>query len=157
MAVRAATDALTTLAAPRAHTLFGETGEELRMAVRPLSTKAGFAELGQVFFGRFISGFLNFYLSRVTAAHLGAERLQQVGDITTFNRALDAHCRESARIVRDFAGQWFSKTEYQQGISLDNTGGFVAIALGKLQEELRLQGAGSTPAGGEDQHSDGGA
>lgn len=156
MAARAATDALATLTSPKAQTLFGDSGEELRLAVRPLSTKAGFADLGQVFFGRFISGFLNFYLSRVTAAHLGDGRLHQVGDITAFNRVLDTHCRESAQIVRDFAGQWYSKTQYEKGISLENTAGFVAVALSKLQEELRLQRqTGKPPARGGDQSTSG--
>ena len=142
MASRAATEALASLAAPKAQTLFCDSGEELRLAVRTLSTKAGFAGVGQAFFGRFISGFLNFYLSRVTAAHLGEGRLQQLGDITAFNRALEAHCRESARIVRDFAGQWYSKTEYQQGISLENTGGFVAVdAPAAQRHEFRAQAA----------------
>ena len=154
MAARAATDALAALAAPKSQTLFGDSGEELRLAVRPLSTKVGFADLGQAFFGRFISGFLNFYLSRVTATHLGEGRLHQVGDITAFNRVLETHCRESARIVRDFAGQWYSKTQYEQGISLENTAGFVAIALSKLQEELRLQREpGGPPAEGAEQNT----
>jgi hypothetical protein len=148
IASRAATEALRSLASSRAQTLFGNSGEELRLAVRTLSTKAGFADLGHAFFGRFISGFLNFYLSRVTAGQLGEGRLQQLGDITSFNRALDTHCRESAGIVRDFAGQWYSKTEFQQGISLENTGGFVAVALTKLQEELRLQRESDSARGG---------
>lgn len=156
MAVRAAADSLAALVAPRAQTLFGDSGEELRLAVRSLSTKAGFADLGQAFFGRFISGFLNFYLSRITATHLGEARLLQLGDISTFNHALETHCRESARIVRDFAGQWYSKTEYEQGISLENTSGFVAVALGKLQEELRHQRAAGRPAAaGQDQGTSG--
>jgi hypothetical protein len=139
MASRAATEALASLAEPRSQSLFGDSGEELRLAVRALSTKGGFSDLGQAFFGRFVSGFLNFYLSRVTAGQLGQGRLQQVGDITAFNRALETHCRESARIVHDFAGQWYSKSAFQPGITLENTGGFVAVALTKLQEELRLQ------------------
>lgn len=156
MAQRAAGEAISTMAAPRAHTLFGDAGEELRLAVRTLSTRAGFADLGQAFFGRFMSGFLNFYLSRVTAAHLGEGRLHQVGDLTAFNQALGTHCRESARIVRDFAGQWYSKTEYRRGISLENTGGFVAVALAKLQDEFRLQrGAGTLRARGWDPGTDG--
>lgn len=144
IAQRAAGGALTALTAPRAETLFGNTGEDLRLGVRALSTKVGFAELSQVFFGRFMAGFLNFYLSRATAAQLGRGRIQQLGDITAFDRALATHCRESARIVRDFAGQWYSKTEYEQGISPENTGGFVAHALEKLREELGRQRAAGT-------------
>ena len=101
--------------------------------------KKGFGELGQAFFGRFMTGFLNFYLSRITAEKIGSSFIQQLGDLSVFNRALANHCLESARIVRDFAGQWYSKTQYERGVSLDNTAGFVAVALSKLQEELRHQ------------------
>jgi hypothetical protein len=139
MAQRAAGDALTTLAGPRAETLFGSSGEDLRLALRSLSTKKGFGELGQAFFGRLMSRFLNFYLSRLTAAGIGVGSLQQIGDISTFNRTLEFHCIESARIVRDFAAEWYSKTEFQQGIAPANTAAFVAVALQKLAEELKHQ------------------
>lgn len=142
MAQRAAGDALTTLAGPRAETLFGRTGEDLRLALRSLSTKKGFGELGQAFFGQLMSRFLNFYLSRLTAAQLGVGSLQQVGDISTFNRTLETHCLEGARIVRDFAAEWYSKTEFQQGIDPANAGAFVAVALQKLADELKQQETG---------------
>ncbi len=106
MAQQAAGEALTALAGPRAVTLFGGGRDELRVAVRELSTKKGFAELGQRFFGRFMAHFLNFYLSRITAAQVDGRRLHQVGDITQFNEALHTHCQQSARIVRDFCGEW---------------------------------------------------
>src|ERR1017187_3102645 len=44
----------------------GQFGRSLRYAVAAL---AGLGELGQRFFGRFLARFLNFYLSRVTAAN----------------------------------------------------------------------------------------
>jgi hypothetical protein len=46
---------------------------------------------------------------------------------------------ESARIVHDFCGEWFSKTEFQKGIDLDNTSNFMAVTLKKLQAELNRQ------------------
>src|SRR5439155_20187418 len=104
-----------------------------------LSTKVGFARLGQRFFGCFMMRFLNFYVSRITASQVGGERLQQLGDLTQFNDALRTHCQQSARIVHDFCGEWYSKTEFQQGIDLNNTSGFMAVALRKLQAELKRQ------------------
>lgn len=139
MAQQAAGEALTALAGPRAVTLFGSGRDELQLALRELSTKNGFADLGQRFFGRFMTHFLNFYLSRVTAAEVNGARLQQVGDITQFNDALQLHCQQSARIVRDFCGEWYSKTEFREGISLDNTSRFMATAMKKLQAELQQQ------------------
>jgi hypothetical protein len=143
MAQQAAGEAIAGLAGPRTISLFGTTSADIQNAIRSLSTKKGFGELGQRFFGRFVARFLNFYLSRVTAATLGSPRLQQLGDVTQFNEALKTHCDQSARIVRDFCGEWYSKTEYQEGIDPENTARFLAVALQKLRSELEHQKAGS--------------
>ena len=78
--------------------------------------------------------FLNFYLSRVTAGQLGGAE-----NLSRFNEALATHCNQSARIVRDFCGEWYSKTEFQQGIDLENSSRFLAVALQKLKAELGQQ------------------
>jgi hypothetical protein len=143
MAQQAAGEAISQLTRDAARTLFGEGIAELQDAVRRLSTKAGFSRLGQQFFGSFMSRFLNFYLSRVTAANVGTPSLGQIGELSHFNEALDLHCKQSARIVHDFAGEWYSKTEYQHGIDLENTSGFMAVALRKLADELRQQREGA--------------
>lgn len=132
-------EAIFSLGAPKAFTLFGGTGENLRHAIRGLSTKKGFGELSQVFFGRFMAKFLNFYLSRVTASEVDSPRLPSADDISEFNESLESHCEQSAKIVRDFAAEWYSKTEYLEGIDLDNTSRFLAIAIKKLQSELARQ------------------
>jgi len=143
MAQQAAGEAIATLAGPKATTLFGSGRNELQAAIRELSTKKGFSEFGQKFFGRFLAYFLNFYLSRITAAQLGGKRLQQIGDLSRFNESLQVHCEQSARIVHDFCGEWYSKTEFREGIDLDNTSRFMAVALKKLQAELKRQRAES--------------
>ena len=125
----------------RTASLFGGSSADVQNAIRSLSTKKGFGELGQRFFGRFVARFLNFYLSRVTAAALGSPRLQDLGEVAEFNDALRSHCDQSARIVRDFCGEWYSKTEYQKGIDLENTSRFLAVALKKLRSELEQQKA----------------
>jgi hypothetical protein len=131
MGQQAAGEALALQAGPQATTLFGSGEAELKDAVRGLSTKVGFARLGQRFFGCFIARFLNFYLSRITPA--------KVEDPTAFNEGLQTHCHETARIVQQFCGDWYSKTEFQQGISLENTAGFLAVVVQKLQAELQQQ------------------
>jgi hypothetical protein len=140
LAQRSAGGALTTLVGPRSVTLFGSGRDELQQAVRAFSTPSGFAELSQRFFGNFVAQYLNFHLSRITASHVGTDSLSSVGDITRFNEALYLHCYQSARIIHDFSREWFSKTEYVEGITLDNSAGFMAIAIKKIQAELRLQG-----------------
>jgi len=142
MAQQAAGQAVAELAGPNATTLFGSGPAELQDALRKLSTKAGFARLGQRFFGSFMSRFLNFYLSRVTAGQVSGLRLSQLGELSHFNVALEQHCDQSAVIVQDFCGEWYSKTEFQHGIDLQNTSGFMAVALKKLQAELKKQREG---------------
>jgi len=115
-------------------TLFGEGKGETVEAVRQLGTKNKFAELGQMFFGAFMTRYLNFYLSRVTA-----QQSNGIASQSSFNQALHIHCQQSARIVHDFCGQWFSKTEFEQGIDLENSARFVAVAMKKLRSELEAQ------------------
>lgn len=142
MAQQAAGEAIAVTAGHETSDLFSGSRSQLKKTIRNLSKKKGFGQLGQVFFGRFMARFLNFYLSRVTAAGLGSSRLRDVGDITKFNDALRLHCDQSARIVRDFCGDWYSKTAYQGGIDLENTSRFLAVAWGKLRSELEQQRAG---------------
>ncbi|PYX73354.1 MAG: hypothetical protein DMG72_13185 [Acidobacteria bacterium] len=142
IAQQSAGEAISSLAGSRTASLFGGSSADVQKAIRSLSTKKGFGELGQRFFGRFVARFLNFYLSRVTAATLGSPRLKDLGDVAEFNDALRTHCDQSARVVRDFCGEWYSKTEYQKGINLENTSRFVAVALRKLRSELEQQRAG---------------
>lgn len=144
MAQQATGEALTSLLGSPTFGLFESTEpDDLKNAVRSLSSKRGFAQLGQRFFSRFIARFLNFYLSRATAGELGAPRLQNLGDIGEFNAALTLHCEESARIVRDFCGDWYSKTNYAGGIDLSKSSRFLAVAVRKLRNELQLQGSDS--------------
>jgi hypothetical protein len=141
IAQQSAGEAIASLAGPRTISMFGGGSDDVRNAIRSVSNKKGFGDLGQRFFGRFVARFLNFYLSRVTAASLGSPRLRDLGDIAQFNDALRVHCDESARIVRDFCGEWFSKTVYREGIDLKNTSRFLAVAFKKLRSELDRQGA----------------
>lgn len=142
MAQKAAGQVLCDRVGPKAETLFGNAGQELQDAVRAFSTKSGFADLGRSFFSSFLSRFLNFYLSRITATQLGTGSLGELGNITEFNAALERHCYESAAILPNFLGEWYSKTEYMQGINLDAAGGAAAFALTKLREELAKQREG---------------
>lgn len=139
IAQKSAGEAITSLASYSAGDLFGNE-THVRDAVRPLSTKKGFGELGQHFFATFVARFLNFYLSRVTTDAIDPRRTD-LRDVAEFNRSLWRHCNQSARIVRAFCGEWYSKTEYEKGISLENTSGFLAVAFEKLRSELKQQKA----------------
>jgi len=91
IAQQSAGEAITSLVGTRTASLFGGSSADIRDAMRSLSTKKGFGELGQRFFGRFVARFFNFYLSRVTAANLGSPRLQDLGDIAQASIAVHVH------------------------------------------------------------------
>lgn len=139
LAQQAFGEALTETLTPRTASLFGVHEDELRTTLRGLSTKVGFSKLAQSFFSRFVYRFLNFYLSRITASKLGTANVSQLGDISEFNRALQLHCDQSAEIVREFSGSWYSKTEFEEGIDQANSARFIAVALKKLRAELEKQ------------------
>ncbi len=141
VALRAMGQTLLELAGPSSTTLFGSDTETLRSAVRELSTKKGFSEVGQRFFGHFLARFLNSYISRIAADATGGRSIGEVATLAHFNAELTHHCIQSARILRDFCGEWYSKTEYVQGIDRHNAARFVAVAVEKLASELRQQGA----------------
>lgn len=143
MAQQAAGEALASLTKPTGDALFaGADRKQLAQALRELSTKNGFARLGQRFFGRFMARFLNFHLSRITAGAVGGKQMSGVGEAARFNEALTWHCEQSARIVRDFCGSWYSKTQYEGGIDAGNTARFMAVALKKLRNEMQRQREG---------------
>jgi hypothetical protein len=54
-----------------------------------------------------------------------------------FGEALDLHCRQASRIVETFAGGWYSKARYQQGLTEPGVARFVGYALRKMRLELR--------------------
>jgi hypothetical protein len=142
MAQQAAGEALSHLAKDNAVTLFGRGRDELQWAVKKLSTKAGFCDLGQRFFGNFTARFLDFYASKIIPRRAGKPGFESVGDFNDFKQALFDHCHQSAKIVHDFCGQWYAKTQWEKGIDPDNTAGLVAHALDKLRDELRKQREG---------------
>lgn len=122
--------------------LFEEGFDAIRRTLKAASTKSGFGQLARRFLASFLARYLNFYLSRVTAGGVGGKRLGQLGDISEFNRALDLHCYQSAKIVEDFSAEWFSKTLYREGINKENTTRFLRVALKKLSAELESQKSG---------------
>lgn len=139
MARKAAVDAVNSLAGPHAATLFGTGPEELRDAVKRLSTKKGFAELGRTFFGGLLKQYLNFFICKETPNAVRVGRLNGVEGLQDFESALDRHCYQSAKIVQDFCGDWYSKTEWRERIDPSNTSRAVAFAIEKLQRELAHQ------------------
>ena len=136
----AAVEALSEECLERSRTLYGTTPETVRDAFKELSTKKNFAFLVRDFFSRFTYRYLNYFLSREVPKHVGlTESLPNIDAHTSFNEALALYCRQSAEIVREFAGGWYSKAAYETGITQDDAGRFAFVALGKLASELKRE------------------
>ncbi len=85
-------------------------------------------------------------IDRELANHVSATSdLSSVESSLEFMQALDTHAWQSARIVEEFAGGWYSKHNWESKgeISPDEAQRFVGYALRKLRAELK-QGAAQT-------------
>jgi hypothetical protein len=134
--------ALSDTVGQQARTLFGSSVEDIQRAFRAFSTRAQFATLAHRFFGDFLSRTLMSFLDRETSNHVGGGRgLATVEQSAEFARAIDAHARQSARIMHDFAGGWYSKHNWESkgDISRQEVAGFVGVALRKLRGELKRE------------------
>lgn len=137
-----AAECLTAQISERSASLFGTTPAEVKQAVYEFSTKRGFSSLAHDYFSRFTHRFLTYHLGRELSNHVGSNgRFSDPSEHTEFVSRLGTHCREAALIVREFSGGWYSKANYEDGISQTKARNFVNYALTKLRKELKIRGA----------------
>lgn len=131
--------------ADRLPSLVRPTPNDVQAVLRGFGTVKEFGELTRLYFARLTERYLSYYLSRELSAHVGRDaRFTSVAAQTKFNEDLARHCFEASRIVERFAGEWFSKTQWEQGtVDRDFCGRFAAYAFTKMGAELRRRdGAG---------------
>lgn len=131
MAQMGAAESLTSLLRERTSSLFGTTPEMVRTELAALATKKQFSILARDFFGRVTERYLASFLSRRTSS-----QFKSVPGNREFREALSLHCRQASRIVEEFAGSWYSKANYEGGITPRKAANFVHVALTKLRKEL---------------------
>ena len=137
----AVVETLTSLIGDRSTSLFGTTPAEVQQAVHDFSTKKGFSTLAYDFFSRFTQRYLTYHLGRELSNHVGGNgRFANPAEHTEFVSQLATHCREAAIIVREFSGGWYSKANFEDGISETKARKFVNFALKKLRKELKIRG-----------------
>lgn len=132
---RALVETIGTTQAP----LFESTVQDLEGAIRRQTTDRAFGDLARRFFGDYLARTLRFYLDKELPFHIGADSgFPDIAASALFVDELDTYCRQSARIVEGFAGDWLSKYAFhEQGqISRVHVQGFVAVAMAKLEAEL---------------------
>jgi hypothetical protein len=140
MVQMAAAESLSAVAGRDLPGLFATTPEDVQSALAGFATEKQFSVLARDFFARLTRHHLDYYLSRELSKHVGINsRFQTIREHQKFEEALDRHCRETARIVKEFSGEWFSKANYEGGIDAAKAGRFVHIAFKKIRSELRMR------------------
>jgi hypothetical protein len=114
-----------------ASTLFGTDAEVVRNELYKLSTPRNFSILARDFFAKLTEKYVTFFASRELS-----NKMPSISANRDFREALALHCRQTSLIVEKFAEDWFSKHNYQGGITYRKTGAFLDYAITKIQEEL---------------------
>lgn len=140
IAIQAFRESLTATVARESRSLFEADAADLQRAFRTYSTNAGFAELCRRFLANFTLRTVRSFVERDLSNHIGSQRaIPTTEDAEDFGRALDHHIWQASKIVQQFAGDWFSKHNYESGgqISPEEVQAFAAVALRKLRGELQ--------------------
>lgn len=142
LATQAFRQALTDTVAREGASLFDGDAADVQRAFRAYSTRASYGVLARRFFAAFASRALASFVDRELANHYGSNTPPGSRESAIeFRRELDRHVWQTARIVEDFAGDWYSKHNWESKgrISPEETQRFLAIALRKLRRELQSE------------------
>jgi hypothetical protein len=140
MAQMAAVETLVEVVGRQVNGLFEAGPEDVQRSFSKLATTKQFGGFAKDFFARFTNKCLDYFLSKALAHHVGdGERFRTLAEQADFSQALDTHCREAARIVEEYSGDWFSKWTWKtEGeISRSDIRAFTGYAMTKLKDELK--------------------
>ncbi|MEP6961269.1 MAG: hypothetical protein ABI995_04280 [Acidobacteriota bacterium] len=126
-----ATETVTFLLRERTTNLFGTTPDFVRQELAAFATKKEFSSLARDFFSRLTERYLSHFLSQRTSS-----QFKSIEANREFHEALSLHCRQASKIVESFAGSWYSKTNYEGGITPKKAANFIHVALTKVRKEL---------------------
>jgi hypothetical protein len=140
LARQAAAESLSSIVSSGTQSLFDTSADDVQRELGRLATKDRFAKLARDFFARLTQKTLEYYISRELPNFVGPDKgVQTIDRQTAFRAALEQYCREVAVIVEEFAGGWYSKSNFQRTLSPTTAQSFAAYALKKLRDELRTR------------------
>lgn len=145
IAQQAAVETILSLAGRDLPSLFSPTSEEVRGAIAKFANSANFSVLARDFFSRVARRSLAYYLSRELSNHVGpGARFTSSADRAEFDSALDLHCRQASRIIKEFASGWYGKASGDgRQIAPTDASRFAHVAFRKMRTELRRGDAGN--------------
>lgn len=118
--------------------LFAADAADVQSAAARMGRPPDFSAAARAFFGRLTADMLASWLDRTLSAKVGpGRRFASVSERSAFDEALDQHCAEATRIIREFAGGWYGKTLHRDGtITQERAAAFAAVAFRKITEDL---------------------
>jgi hypothetical protein len=125
-------------------TLFGTSQHEIQSACRALSTRHSFGQVARDFFANLMSRSIRYLTDKELSNYVGPNgAMASPEQVLQFEKSLNRHCQETAKIVEEFAAGWFSKHNWETNndISENATERFTAYSLQKIQMDLREVGA----------------
>lgn len=130
-------EVLTETIGEESRSLFGTTQEDVRLACSRYSSPRQFASLARLYLSKVMNRSIQFFVSKESYNHVGhGRRFNDISELTEFTNVLETYCYQSAKIVEDFAGGWYSKRNWLGEITESEAQSFVYIATKKLREEI---------------------
>lgn len=141
IAINAMVGAMAKSIGPQVDSLLWAPGTaEFKSAFKDLGKTKGFGEFATHFFSNIFDRGLQKYLSHVTAGQLGNDQhFTTTTQKRLFDESVSQHCKETARVVKDFSSDWFSKHYYQESgnISDQSISGYANHAIEKMVDALK--------------------
>jgi hypothetical protein len=105
------------------------------------SSGAGFCEVSRLFFAKFTERYLKYFLDREASAELpNLITRNRFGDqLREHIDLVSQHAFETSKITQSFAAGWFNKHAKDKRPTNREIKGFLALAFGKLREELKRE------------------
>lgn len=143
IAKRAAADAIAywTRSQLKQRELFN-SDEKMSHIWRQASSGAGFSDVSRVFFAKFTERYLKYFLEREASAHSEniVHRMAFEENLHDHIDEISRYAFETSRIAQSFAAGWYNKHTREGRPSDQEISGFLAVAFGKIREELMREG-----------------
>jgi hypothetical protein len=140
LAWQAAAESISSTVGTGTPSLLGSSAEDLQRELGRLATRDRFADLARDFFARLTHKTLEYYVSRELPNHVGpGTPLPSIDRQIEFRAALENHCHEAALIIEQFAGGWYSKSNFRGTLTPAAAQAFADYALKKMRDELRAR------------------
>jgi hypothetical protein len=140
IAQQAASETLTHLLSEKTSGLFETKSTDVHQVLHDLGTTKNFGQISQEFFSRFLQRTLTYFLSRELPNHVGpGRRFANLEEHDEFRKALSIHSRQTAKIMEEYAGKWYSKRIFEGNLTQDRVKTFIWRSLQKIKGEINRE------------------